>query len=526
MLKPVRRVNRGRRAEPFTLPAPVGGLNGRDGLADMPPADAFVLDNWFPANSYMITRLGHAEYGTGFGNPVESLEAYRGGAEQKMLAFAGGGIYDATAAGAAGAALMSGRVSNRVQTVMFSNAGNQFLLIYSGADAPLSYDGTTLTPLVITGLTGTQNTLHSPHVFKARLFLAQQGQLGFYYLGVNAIQGAASYFDLSQVAKKGGHLVGIASVSDTSGETPADYVVFMTSEGEYIMYAGIDPSSADSFALVGRYYSARPIGGKGWFNFRSDLYIITEEGIISLSQIRSKGEAANEMEYLSAKLGSYLSSLNTNKDVHGWCANIYPRGNALVVNVPASPSIVGHYYQFVLNTNAPNTNPWCRYVGWDGISWCEFEGRLYFGTYDGRAMLADEGFLDDGEPIKFDCRQAYNYFDDGKGMGAADKHFHFGTFIVQAEGTPPISAALNVNFKDVQPEYSGSLVTDDGAMWDVASWDVASWAGSGETQNFTVPFSNLGFAGSIWMRTYLSGTQMKWFATRVVCEKSKGIVII
>jgi hypothetical protein len=518
-----RKVKRTQHSTPITLPAPVGGLNGRDGLADMPPTDAFVLDNLIPNNTTVDSRGGSEDYATGIAAAVETLEVYRGGSSSKMLGFAGGKIYDVSSAGAVGAALVSGRVSNVVSTTMFSNAGSQFLLGVSGADQPFAYDGTTVTLTNITGLTGSQNDLHGIFSFKGRVYLAQKNQLGFYYLAVGAIQGAASYFDLSQQCKSGGYLVGIASFSRDAGNGLNDYIVFMTSEGEYLVYAGTDPSSAATFALAGRYYSSAPIGRKGWFNFRSDLYIISDEGVVAFSQIMSNGEAGVDFEYLSSKLGRYISDLNRYSNVHGWCANVYPRSNLLIVNVPATSGINGTYYQFAMNTD---TNRWCRFTDWNGISWCVFNKRLYFGTFTGEVVLADEGLNDNDEPIKADARQAYNYFDDGRGMGSADKQFHFGVFFVQSNGTPPISAELCVNFEDSAPLYAGSLDGGTGAVWDVASWDLAEWAGEGATQNFTVGFGKLGIAASIWMRAYLDGTSLRWYATRVVCQRANGIVLV
>jgi hypothetical protein len=129
---------------------------------------------------------------------VESVEVYTGGAGSKMLAFSNGGIYDVTLGGAVGAALVSGKTCNKAITAMFSNAGSQFLLLCTGSDQPLSYDGASLAGLVITGVTGSPNTCHCLMAFKGRVFFAQASQLGFYYLVVGAIQGAASYFDLWQ----------------------------------------------------------------------------------------------------------------------------------------------------------------------------------------------------------------------------------------------------------------------------------------------------------------------------------------
>lgn len=512
----------GQRSTPATLPAPVGGLNGRDGRAAMPPGDAFVMDNWFPSNATVDTRKGTLTYTTGIGAACESLETFSGNGLTRMLAFGGGKVFAITATGVVGAPLATGRTSNIVSTTAFSNAGSQFLLGVSGADAPFSYDGTTFTSLVITGLTGSQNNLHGIFAFKGRVYLTQASQLGFYYLAVGAIQGAASYFDLAQVARKGGHLLGAASFSLDSGTGPQDYIVFMTSEGEYIVYAGTDPSSAATWALVGRYYSSAPIGRKGWFNFRSDLYVINEEGVTSLSQIRTNGASGQELDFLSTKLGNYLTSLNPYTGVHGWCAVVYPKSSMLIVNAPATASTAGDYYQFVMNTD---TNAWARFTEQDALCWTVYNKDAYYGTAAGTVVKADTGYSDNGEPIKCSCRQAPNYFDDGKGMGSADKQFHFATFIVEVDGTPPLSAVLNVNFQNDLPDYVSALPDSSGTLWDVALWDTFDWGGDAITQNFTVPFGKLGYVGSIYLRA-LTETQIKWYGTRFIIERARGVVLL
>lgn len=517
-----RKPNRGRRSVPVTVSAPTGGLNGRDSFTDMPVNDAFQLDNWFPALTSVDTRGGSTNHVTGHPAAVESIETYTGAAGSKMLSFAGGGIYNATVAGAVGAALVSGKTSNKVTSCMFSNAGSQFLLIYSGADAPLSYDGAALAALVITGLTGSQNLLFLGHGFKGRMLLAQSGMLGFYYLAVGAIQGAASYFDLSQQCVHGGSLAAITSYSQDTGSGPQDYALFVTTEGEYILYAGTDPSSAAAWALVGRYYGPPPIGKKGWFSFRSDVYFITEEGILSFTQIRRTGEEAADQRYLTSKLGRQYTDLTTYQTVHGWCGFIYPRGGALIVNMPLTVGITGAYTQFVMNTTS---NAWCKYLQWDALCWTMMGRRAYFGTNDGRVVLADDGITDNGAQVQAVARQAWNTFDDDQGLGDADKQFHFATLAIQSDGAPAIALALNVNYEDEQPVYVTGIVGSTEAEWDVAVWDVDFWAGGPGTRTITVPMGEIGYIASLWMQVASSVSRIRWFATRFVLEKAKGVLL-
>jgi hypothetical protein len=515
--------NRGRRALPVTLGAPTGGLNGRDSLTSMPDKDAYVLDNWFPNSTSVDTRNGSSDFATGIGATVESLEVYTGAAGAKLLAFGNGKIFDASAVGAVGAALISSRTSDKATSAMFSNAGTQFLLIYTGSDQPLSYDGTNLTALTYTAMTGSQNAFFAALAFKGRLLIAQTGMLGFYYAAVGAIQGAVSYFDLSQQSLKGGSLAAIASYSQESmGSGPQDYAVFATTEGEYIMYTGSDPSSATAWGMVGRYVGPAPIGKKCWFKFRSDLYFITAEGILSFSQIRAMGEEHSDTEYTTSRLGRIYTDATTYQTTHGWTGLIYPRGNALVVNVPLGLTEADGYQQFVMNTT---TNRWGRYTGWNGVCFTVFNKRLYFGTVTGKVVLADEGSTDNGTEIQAICRQAWNTFDDGEGMGNADKQFHMAEFAVQADGLPAISANINVNYQDDPPGSAAAVAPPAGATWDVATWDVDDWAGAASTQTVSVSVGKIGYTSSIWMQAVSKAAQIRWFATRIILEKTQGVLL-
>src|SRR5688572_32353257 len=63
---PATRTNPGRQRTSVTRsqPAPVRGWNTRDGIADMEPGFAVVLDNWFPMTAEIKMRKGSAEHVT------------------------------------------------------------------------------------------------------------------------------------------------------------------------------------------------------------------------------------------------------------------------------------------------------------------------------------------------------------------------------------------------------------------------------------------------------------------------------
>src|SRR5690606_39954706 len=54
---------------------------------------------------------------------------------------------------------------------------------------------------------------------------------------------------------------------------------------------------------------------------------------------------------------------------------------------------------------------WARRTGWDTRCLHVFNGLAYFGTNDGRIMLADTGGLDDGEPYEAFLANHFDHLD-------------------------------------------------------------------------------------------------------------------
>lgn len=493
-------------AQPVVVPAPIGGLNGRDSLSTMSPLDAVVMDNIVPGTSKCETRDGSTLSGTVGPAAVETLLVYKGGASEKMLGCSGGTIFEATL----GTVLQSGRAGNQIVSTMFSNAGAQFLIGTSGSDVPFSYNGAVVANLVMTGVTGTGPTaLSAVFAFKGRLYWLQSGMLGFYYLAVGAIQGAMSYFDLAQVAARGGSVTNIASFSTDgeNGSSPQDYIVFITTQGEYIVYAGFDPSAAASFELVGRYYAAPPIGRRATVNYGSDLYVITDDGLLPFSAIRSPGRHEARDTALTSKLGDVLRDYSIPYGAAaGWSAIEYPGAGWLLLNFPTGVALDAHRYQYVMNTK---TGMWCRFVGWDALCFAVFNRKLYYGLNSGQISEANNGADDngpDGIAIVATAQQAWNGFEDGRGMGSANKHFHFATLLVGVVNAPLLSASLSVNYDVEMPVYFGSL------------------DGTDDTKKCILPFSTYGEVASLTVTVSLTGSSFSWYSTKYLLTRALGLM--
>lgn len=507
-----------------TIPPPIGGLNGRDPLAEMAATDAYLMDNIFPGTATAKSRKGCTKFSSAaLAGPVQTLAVWAGAAGDKLLACAGIKIYDVSTGVAS--EKKTGLSNATPVTAMFSNAGAQYLHFANGQNTPHYFNGTVFADHALTGVTGSASTLNFVFSFKERLYWGQKDMLGFYYLPVGQINGALSYYDLQQVSELGGYLVAISSHSiGEQGDTPEDRMVFITSKGECIVYEGFDPSNAANWRLVGRYYTAPPIGNRCAFKYGTELVILTRDGAIPFSEIRQSGKTNALYKAITSKLGRFLSSLNPNAAIPGWMGQQYisDEDGWLLINAPATTSLSGAYYQFVMNTK---TNAWCRYTNWNAMSMAVFNNRLYFGRYDGYVMLGDEGRTDDTANITFDVKTAYNYFEDGNGLGLLQKHFQWASMLISCDGTPPINGKFNVDYREDPPEYINVLADQFGAAWDIATWDISDWGDDGRTQRFIITLNKGGYAGALWIRASLQGLTFQWYATQYVMEKTRGLLI-
>jgi hypothetical protein len=129
-----------RSANTASVPAPIGGWNARDSLAEMSPTDAVKMENWFPTPTDVTLRKGYSKSSTGITGQVNSLMNYAGATSQKLFAVAGTTLYDATSSTASTA--VTGLSNDKFQHTNFSTTGGHFLVACNGADAVQIYNGT------------------------------------------------------------------------------------------------------------------------------------------------------------------------------------------------------------------------------------------------------------------------------------------------------------------------------------------------------------------------------------------------
>lgn len=459
--RPLRRINRGTKVDVDTVPAPVRGWNARDDLGNMKRDEAIILDNYYPGTTDCELRLGFAEHASNMGGDVETLMSYASGSTTKLLAAANNHVFDCTAAGSA-SALGSGYSNDRWQWVNM----NDTLLAVNGEDAPKKYDGSWADATVSgSGLTTTE--LIHVNVFKERLFFIETASANVWYGAANAIAGALTLLDMSAHAPNGGYLMAMGTWTRDGGAGLDDYAVFIYSSGDVAVFQGTDPSSANTWALVGKFRLGAPIGRRCLYKVGADLVVITVDGYVPLSEALL-ADRTSEAVAISDKIrGAVREAVRSYKSYFGWEAILYPKGGYGLFNVPVSNDV---FHQHVVNTT---TGAWCRFIGQNAFCWALYNDDLYFGGASGKVYKADTGVSDDGAAIIGEMKWSFRYF-GGRGT---QKQFLQIRPIIAADGDLPLAIGFDVDFSetpvtDVQP----SSVTAEGPAWDEEAWDTVAWA--------------------------------------------------
>lgn len=502
--------SRGPVATCISLPAPVGGWNARDSLADMSQKDAVILENFFPTPTDVMLRKGYTQFATGITGQVESLMTYSSPTANKLFAAAGTSIYDATAGGAVGAAAVSSLTNARFEYINVSTAGGNFLLAVNGADKLRYFDGTTWSAdggtYTITGV-NTQSCSHI-QLFKTRVWLVEKNSLRVWYLPVNSIAGAATSLDFSSIAREGGYLMAMGTWTIDAGQGADDYAVFITSNGEVIVYKGTDPSSANTWALSGVWSIGSPVARRCFLKWAGDLLILGQDGLLPLASALQSSRldprvALTDKIYsaISAATGLYATNF-------GWGMCYFAKANMLILNVPVA---TGSQEQYVMNTI---TKSWCKFTGMAANCWEIFSDDLYFGG-NGYVGKAWNGFGDNGSNITGTAKQAFSYF----GTPGKLKRFSMARAVISSSGLPTISFGLNVDYEDAEITGSIPFTPTTYGIWDLGVWDTAVWGS--DTLNILKEWrgtSGIGYSAAARMKIASRNIETHWASTDLVFE--------
>ena len=460
------------------IPAPVKGWNARDSLANMAEDFAVELENVFPNLTSCDIRAGFASHSTGNGTgAVETLVEYAGPSTRKLLAASGSVIYDASAAGGS-TSIATGKSNARWQTTMFGTSGGNFLYMVNGEDAPIYYNGSAFVTPSLAGVTAADIVNVTAH--QRRLFFVFNNSLIFGYLPVVSVAGTVATFDIGGLCKKGGYIQAIGTWTRDGGAGPDDLFVAITSEGECIIYSGIDPSSATAWNLVGVFSIGKPIGRRCLEKSGSDITVITQDGAISLATFLPIDQVAGLSQAMSTNIqNEFLKSARSYSDIFGWQSIHYPQGSYSLFNIPKTTL---ESDQYVINTQ---TGAWCKFTGQNAACWSLFNGDLYFGSQSGGVVFkADTNSSDNDGDINWKIRPAFSYY----GSRGNKKLFTMCRPNMTTNTVLEYAVDLNLNFSDINPTTVPTALELTVGVWDQSKWDSADWSDEAVTQAWVTVF--------------------------------------
>jgi hypothetical protein len=283
-----------------------------------------------------------------------------------------------------------------------------------------------------------------------------------------------------------------------------DYLVFVSSRGEVLVYGGNDVLGA--WAMRGLYRMGAPVGNRPFLKFGGDLLVISQDGLIPLSSALSS-DRIQPKSAVSFKIQSAVSSAISSYGANfGWQTINYPKGNMLILNVPVA---AGQQQQYVMNTI---TGAWCSFTGWNANCWALYQDGPYFGSsnFIGKAF---NGFQDNGGYITADGLQAFDYF---KSNGNR-KRFTMMRPVMRANSVPQVQASVNVDFDTNTPPFSLNVGTAVSGNWDVAVWDAGIWGGLNIYKNWQGA-NVTGYSGAPRLTAVSNGVDIRWVSTDLVME--------
>ncbi len=454
------------------IPAPTDGWDAISPLAEMDPKRAPILNNWVPRPGYVELRGGYNQYNSiQATSPVETLMVYRSGSGEKLFAAAGTKIYDVSTNATANAVL-TGLTSARWQYVNFTPAnGTTVIQLCNGSDALRQFDGTNWTTPNITGLPAgfATSSIININSQKRRLWYVLANSTVAAYMPTDAITGPiAGTQDCGAFWTKGGHMVAMANWTVDGGTGPQDYAVFISSRGQLSIFSGTDPTNSNVWALVGTFDIAPPIGLRCFTRVGSDLMLITQQGVIPVSQALPFDPSADRSVAVTARIQNAMAQASLlYRSNFGWQFITYPAQQLAFLNIPLTEN--NNQQQFVMNTL---TGAWCQFIGWNANCFEIYNDGLYWGGNAGQINLGYVGSADGYTSIPADMQCAFNWLDEPGKV----KRMTMIQPLLNLGGNLTPSLAVDTDFQTSTAVAPVGTLTS-GAVWDTALWDTALWPG-------------------------------------------------
>jgi hypothetical protein len=284
-----------------------------------------------------------------------------------------------------------------------------------------------------------------------------------------------------------------------------DYLVFITSNGETLVWRLTDPTTPTGISLIGIYQLGAPIGKRCWVKYGGDLLIITQDGVVPMSgalqssRLDPRVSITNKIQYAMSQA---ISSYSTN---FGWDMLYFPKENQLILNVPIEQG--EKQQQYVMNNI---TKSWCNFTGWDANCWALYQDDPYFGG-DGYVGLAWNGLTDNSEDITSFALQSFQTYGQANQKQCQMIRYHL--FI---DGLLSVYGNVNVDYSLADTSAALNITPANIAYWDLAFWDDAVWGDNLMPSANWQGVTQIGYSFAPLLKTASQDVQVQWVAADLV----------
>lgn len=453
---------------PMSFPGPSKGLCLFDDITNVPDGGALVLENFVVGNSLTRVRRGYVLRNNS-AEPCSAICTYTSGVTSRAFAFCGNVsqvIYDISGPGLPVEADPNKLTIADWSFIQFASGGGEFLIAIGYGNKRRYFDGTAwFSDIEITGEGLDSANLKQVWVHGARQWFIEANTLNAWYLPVDNIGGIAVKFPTAGVFKHGGVLVAGASWTIDASDTGIQAAcIIISSEGECVVYEGTDPDS--NFSLKGVYRIGKPCGINCFMKTGGDVAVMTEDGLVAMSQVVSLDAAALVNQSVSKNIRPIWTDLIARTDKNKWRITRRDSEGYAIVSTPAGSGVKP--MQLVANLQ---TGAWSIWTGWNVSQMAVYGNELVFSDTDGVFYSGEVGGNDNGQPYTATYIGPYRMADMGRIFAKMMRA------VLQSIIPFRVKVAALFDYSTDKPANPPAMTALSGALWDVALWDVAKWGG-------------------------------------------------
>jgi hypothetical protein len=142
-------------------------------------------------------------------------------------------------------------------------------------------------------------------------------------------------------------------------------LVVITTKGEVIVYAGSNPSDANDWALVGRYYISEPIAQRGFIELDGKLLVLTKNDVETLpDRFTRQSQPPTKLS------GAIRAAYQKRPSAPQWGLYFDAKRQLVIINVPVSADTAE---QYVLAARGAT-----KFTGLPAYHWAMYRGEMHW----------------------------------------------------------------------------------------------------------------------------------------------------